>query len=272
VTYVGPGDVAPGAIFYAGLRAYDHAHAIAHVNAIRVKRNGDNATQDIAVLSNGTIDAASANTFCTGASSTQCIVNFWDQIDNGLMVGAGSPTWALDVPLCSNGQPCAENGGTTSGYYYENLPTSVSLNQPATVYLNSTYQTSFASVVFFGCFNYVTGPQFSSTNSFYFETSDNGEYLASGTTQLGFSPNYFQDDRVGVVNGASSAVYQHGVSIATGDTGAQSCGGDVSPFIFNNSIWLTAAISFWEGALYPGAMSSTIVAALHANADAFWAY
>lgn len=77
-TYRGPGDRVPGAIAYYGLRGYNAKYARPGINpAIEIRRASDNATQDIAILRNGALDIASANSFCMG---TVCyVVKWYDQ-------------------------------------------------------------------------------------------------------------------------------------------------------------------------------------------------
>lgn len=78
--YTGPGDIVSGAtVWYSCSRGYSASYAAPGTGkACNVRRASDNATQDIAILSNGSFDIASYNTFvgtdatgtCTIASTT----------------------------------------------------------------------------------------------------------------------------------------------------------------------------------------------------------
>jgi hypothetical protein len=80
--YRGPGDIVPGATAYYGLRAYNAAYAAPGTNkAINVRRASDNTTADIVILPTGSLDTATAKTFC---AATICYVARWyDQTGNG---------------------------------------------------------------------------------------------------------------------------------------------------------------------------------------------
>lgn len=78
-TFTGPGDIVSGATAWYGLRGYSAAVAATGTQkAINVRRQSDNATSDIVILTNGNLDVATAASFagtdatCTGtiASTT----------------------------------------------------------------------------------------------------------------------------------------------------------------------------------------------------------
>lgn len=86
-TYVGPGDTVSGAKLLFGLRGMTAAYSTGSNPAITVRRASDNTTENINILSSGSLDITTANTFagtdatatctiatttatCTGASST----------------------------------------------------------------------------------------------------------------------------------------------------------------------------------------------------------
>ena len=75
-SYIGPGDIVPGATFWHGLRAYNATYATGSNNALNVRRASDNATANIVILSNGNLDVATAATFagtdatCTSGSAS----------------------------------------------------------------------------------------------------------------------------------------------------------------------------------------------------------
>jgi hypothetical protein len=104
--YVGPGDIAPGAAMWFGVRAYSHAGALSGTKAINIRRSSDNATLDIEVRGNGNLNTQKAAGFCTGVS---CFVTeAYDQSGNGLNA---TQVTAADQPgltfNCINGTlPC----------------------------------------------------------------------------------------------------------------------------------------------------------------------
>lgn len=61
--YLGPGNVVSGASAWYGVRAYNQTYATALGNALQLRRASDNTTQNVAVLSTGLLNTASANTF-----------------------------------------------------------------------------------------------------------------------------------------------------------------------------------------------------------------
>jgi hypothetical protein len=83
VGYQGLGDaVATGWIAYYGLRAFDAAAAAGEVNAIRLRRGGDNVESDFAVQTDGTIDLAAITTFSTagGGDGNLFVHTVYDQV------------------------------------------------------------------------------------------------------------------------------------------------------------------------------------------------
>lgn len=80
-SYVGPGDIASGAEAAYSLRAYNAAYATGSNKAINVRRATDNATLDILILANGSLDVATAAAFLSG--TTGYLTTWYDQSGNG---------------------------------------------------------------------------------------------------------------------------------------------------------------------------------------------
>lgn len=80
-TYQGPGDVVSGAYGWWGLRAYSAAQCTGAVKSINVRRTSDNATTDILILSNGTLDTATLSTFLT--ATTGFVTTWYEQSGGG---------------------------------------------------------------------------------------------------------------------------------------------------------------------------------------------
>lgn len=74
-----PYDPGDGRVLY-GLRAMTAAAAATHHNAVRLRRDSDNAELDITVLSNGDLDITTADTFCNGTTCYATTV--YDQSGN----------------------------------------------------------------------------------------------------------------------------------------------------------------------------------------------
>lgn len=82
-TYVGPGDVIPGATAWYGLRGYSSGIAgTGNVPAITVRRASNNALANIVILTTGALDIATANGFagtdavCTGTAAASTTISF----------------------------------------------------------------------------------------------------------------------------------------------------------------------------------------------------
>lgn len=95
VGYIGPGDIVSGADAWWGLRAY--SFATAGSNAIRLRRNSDNAEQDFTTLANGNLDVDSISTF-KGAADL-FVVTLYDQTGNAVHItqatAASQPAFIL---------------------------------------------------------------------------------------------------------------------------------------------------------------------------------
>lgn len=113
VSYTGPGDVVSGAKGWWGLRAYNAAYATGSNNAINIRRASDNSTSNIAILSNGNFDVATATTFC---ASTSCFVTeSFDQTGNGVNLSQGTASVQPQLIFnCLGSLPCMKFAGGQS--------------------------------------------------------------------------------------------------------------------------------------------------------------
>ena len=75
-TYAGPGDIVSGAYRYCGMRAYTLASIGA--NAIRLRRDSDNAEQDFVTVTGGGLDLAAISTF--KGTANLFITKLYDQV------------------------------------------------------------------------------------------------------------------------------------------------------------------------------------------------
>jgi hypothetical protein len=97
VVYNGPGDVVSGANAWWGLRAY--SSATIGGNAVRLRRDGENAEQNFTTLADGSLDVASIATFKWAANLF--VVTLYDQTGNGFT--ATQATAANQPALVLNG-------------------------------------------------------------------------------------------------------------------------------------------------------------------------
>lgn len=108
--YKGPGDIASGAAFYIGLRAYSSAQTGGTTKAFNLRR-GSGGQQDFNILSTGLFDVAGAVAYAgTDATGTGAIVGTTMTFTNGhigdtvtgtgvspgtFIVSGSSPTWTV---------------------------------------------------------------------------------------------------------------------------------------------------------------------------------
>jgi Alpha-L-arabinofuranosidase B, catalytic len=113
LVYSGPGDIVSGATAWWGLRAYSSA-AIGG-NAVRFRRDSDNAEQDFATIAGGGVDLAAIATF-KGAANL-FFAKLYDQTGNGrdlTQATAGTqPRFTSSAPVTS--LP-AIDGASAAGY------------------------------------------------------------------------------------------------------------------------------------------------------------
>lgn len=80
--YVGPGDLNPGWLFFCGLRAYTNASIGS--NAIRLRRESDNAEADFATIAGGGFDVTAITNWINAAgAATGFFTKWYDQTGNG---------------------------------------------------------------------------------------------------------------------------------------------------------------------------------------------
>lgn len=96
--YIGPGDLAPGAVLWCGLRGYSTTYTGV---AATVRRASDSTDLNISILSNGALDTASLITFLQG--TTGFVTQLWDQTgsNNHLVqtVAANQPGISMDSTI-----------------------------------------------------------------------------------------------------------------------------------------------------------------------------
>jgi hypothetical protein len=130
-SYTGPGDLVSGATAWYGLRGYSGAYAAPGTNkAINIRRASDNATLDIVIKSDGTLDVAAATTFL--AATTGFVTKLYDQSGNGRDVVQATAAQQPQLLLSGSSAsiPCMSfdgvNDGLSGAFAAAAVPTSVS--------------------------------------------------------------------------------------------------------------------------------------------------
>ena len=116
-SYVGPLDQGQGPVYWwIGLRGASGAYAAPGTNpGVNIRRASDNATTDIAILSNGNLDTATAATFC---NSTTCYVTkVYDQSGTGSPMSQGTNAYQPQLVFNFDGSlPAAYMNSNNSGW------------------------------------------------------------------------------------------------------------------------------------------------------------
>jgi hypothetical protein len=114
-TYVGPGDVAPGALFWGGLRAYTQAAAASGTQKlVQITNLSSGETCDILAATNGDIGILnSCSMGGSGSAATYCTVHscgvskLYDQSGSGLNLTQSSTIAMPGLKIsCLNSKPC----------------------------------------------------------------------------------------------------------------------------------------------------------------------
>lgn len=264
--YLGLGDVQPGATMYVGMRAYTLAKALAGAKVFNIRRASDGATEDVNLACNGLPNTGQTIPFCVGTSCT--ITEFYDQTGNGwdssISVVANQGTLTL---VCANGNPCV---GPSVGY--ASAAANLTFNAPNTLWVvENSFNSANASDNMIACNSGggVTEQLYAKnfggiTNTFVAQTSTSGSNIQAGTAVSGV----FQD-KLGVINGATSSLYVNGAGAVTGVVGAANCTGATGNFLVGGTA--ASSSSLLEAAAYASDVSGSY-AAMRANARTIWNY
>lgn len=114
-SYVGPGDIVSGALGWWGLRAYNAAFAASGTSkAINITRASDSTSVDIAILTTGKLDTATAATFC--AATTCTIPVMYDQTGNGHNLTPTFTAPTLTFNCVNTNLPCVNHIVATDSF------------------------------------------------------------------------------------------------------------------------------------------------------------
>lgn len=268
-TYLGIGDVQPGAAFYVGLRAYSRATALALAKSFQVTRASDSTTLDINLTAAGVPNNSQATTFC--AATTCTISLFYDQTGNGWNMpptgGQGTVSFGC-IGAAAGGPalPCMQNNQV-----YESAAGAVTFAEPASLWaLESGFNSFNSSSNIDGCIVSSNGNDIQLysknfggiSNTFVMQTDPSGGNIQFGTAVAGTFK-----DKLGVFNGGGSTFFVNGSSTGGSLGGTQSCTSASTTQFFAAG----SAGSFLEAAGWPSDVSANY-AAMRANAGVTWVY
>jgi alpha-L-arabinofuranosidase B-like protein len=267
--YIGPGNINSGANVWYGLRGYNAAYAVTGTGkAVNVRRDSDNATQDIVILPNGHIDMATLITFAGVANLF--VTKWYDQSGNGAdltqITAANQPSFLLDV---GDGLPGVSFNQTASNQGFN----------PATITSTSlTYLSGVVKRTTVGNF-----PSFISQYDAVLNTSGNNlgwnstvansaRIDSSAQIVATMSDNAFHSIQ-GLIASASSVLNIDGTE-TTGNAGAGVTYTKViiGSYMTNGGASLPQAMVgvIREAGGWAATPNSTIRAAIHTNASVFW--
>jgi len=109
--YLGSGDALSGAAHYWGVRGYSCAYSTGANNAMIIRRASDNTTSTIKILNTGSLDTASASSFC---SATACFVTtLYDQVGTANLTQATNANQPQLIFSCKGTLPCIQFDGSS---------------------------------------------------------------------------------------------------------------------------------------------------------------
>jgi hypothetical protein len=273
-TYVGPGDIVSGAWMWGGLRCYSAATATGSTKALTIRRASDSTTSDIVCKTDGTLDVATAGTFC--ASTTCFATKIWDQsgatkctsgtVVCDLVPSGGTGTQPQLIFSCLGSLPCLRYVSSSSQCMLSNVSFSAQA-QPVTVSTvgNRTASASTNRIIFsqgnFGSDPTIYGPG-GTANAWIYNAG-------SGVTATA------NDNAVhaanAVFNGASSTINIDGSETA-GSAGTNgfivakiSAGCSIGGGAFLDGDW-------YEGGLWPVGFTSGNRTSMNSNQHTFWGF
>jgi len=221
VGYQGPGDIAPGATEWWGLRAYNATYAVPGTNpAITIRRASDNTTATINILTTGLLDVVTASSFC---SATTCYITaMTDQTGNGHTLSALVYGDASNEPQllfsCIGSLPCVYYAGNQ----WLAAPSNPNLLTPYTISMTAERTANFSAVqIPYITLSDQTNWQWEATaNTFQVSNAGNSANLTAADSVL----HAFQT----VFNGSSTVSNTDGIGTALPSLGTASLNGALS--------------------------------------------
>lgn len=258
--YIGPGDVVGSAWAYWGLRAYQRAGIGS--NAVRLRRDSDNAEQDFVTVSGGGIDLAAITAF-KGAANL-FVRTLYDQTGQTRNLeqptAAAQPPFTMDV---GDGRPSLDN--TAGNTVNLQITTPFILAQPYTL-------TALIRVVYPDLGSSFGALLATHNNAFglYWEHPNKLDMFGSGVTATITEPDNTWHYVQGVNDGATSSLNADSSGSGSVNVGTQNCD-DVVSIIADTAGGKYAG--WWrEGGIWPVAFSAGQITAMNSNSHLYWGF
>lgn len=254
-SYVGPGDIVPGAAAWYGLRAYSKAKCRTRI--CNVVRASDSATKDIFTLGDGRIDVATLQGFLSG--TTGKIVTLYDQI------GTYDVTQATDgnrPTVILNGLGTFPTGAFTPAQQLASAGTFTGFAQQWTMSMVAMRTGNFTSAGgVLGVGGCIIG----------FNASTNNVNMFAGSNALAPATDSVFHAVQAVANGASSILYVDGTSnTVNANTGAISSATTV--LVGANGFGSNLTGQLAEVGVWPVGFTVGDQSRMNANQHTFWGF
>jgi hypothetical protein len=266
-TYIGPGDLTSGALWWGGLRGYTAAYSTGSNPAIDLVDQAGANTITINIKSNGTLDVTSINAWVTAHSvSTIKVTKIYDQ--SGGSAGNAIQATLANMPILilnPTGLPAGKAAMqfSTANSTIISATTGISANnQPFTISTvanrTTTQTTTRGGVVALAAGGIRFGYELNA-NTFY-------QFANTSLNDIGVSSNNAWFALQAVFNGASSLVNVNGSNTGTNNPGALAGTGHID--------WgTTSGGDFMDGyILEVGIWNGAISASMSANQHTAWGF
>lgn len=258
--YVGPGDVVASATSWWGLRAYTLASV--GTNAVNLRRDSDNATQDFVTVTGGGLDLVSINSFQTGAGAANLwVTKLYDQAgSNNLQqtTAVNQPKFILNV-IGSKPAMFFISVSNTNLISASVVPT---INQPFTMSVVAQRSSNFTSVQ-------VVLLEGTNNDQLAYDVSTNTIRMYAGTFFTASASDSAFHAFNAVYNGASSNMQVDATS-NIGDAGVLGVGGNPWQFGGIPSFMLDGYLT--EGGVWPTGFTLSQAANMASNQKTYWGF
>ena len=257
--FVGPGDLVAGNTGWWGLRAFNAAVAAPGTQAaVRLRRASDSTQQDILILTSGSLDVATAGTFC---AATSCfVVTLYDQsgLGNNLTqaTAANQPAFVFS---CIGALPCFQTTVNTQRLNGPNTITPSGGPVSISVTFNRVISTSGACVMIQqngNAGNRISNGASAST----VQLRGTGSLTAPATDAIWNAAN-------GVANGASSVLQINGAE-TTGTVTVVTTAAVPSAFGAISTTCNATELGVWDNVAFAAGART----ALNGNQRSYWGF
>ena len=269
-SYISPDSVVSGAGHWWGLRAWSAANIGQPI--INIRRASDSTTTDIVALADGSLDVATAGTFC--AATTCFAVTVYDQVTN---------------TDCTGSLPCHITQATTSRQpalvfnCIGTLPCLRGTNAASTCLGSAADGTAHAQPL---TYSTVVAPTWASNRSVMVNTSavDAGNPTLRTSTVannlrisagVAFTQAYTSaawTSWQALFNGVSSISRQNGAETAASNAGANGTGGGGWSIFANNACAAASDMDWTESGMWGSGFDATERANMETNQRNYWGF